>query len=251
MSIISRLHAIGDSDKNNAINSLVERATPDFDFFFMVTLSVFMASLGLLAGSETIVIGSMLIAPLLYPILGISLGLSMSDPVLLRQSAWTVVKASVIAVGASSVAAIFFSSTHSGVIKETSIIVSNSAPSLISLLVGIVAGIAVVYAIVKPKLSETLPGIAISVALIPPLAAAGIGFAWFDINIAFGSLATFFVNVFGIITAGMVTFSIMSVYHLRPTADRVIEREAVRMEIEDAKAKAADVVIKNHEEEGV
>ncbi len=251
MSILSRFQTIENIDKNHAVHTLVERATPDFDFFFMITLSIFMASFGLLIGSVPIVIGSMLIAPLLYPILGVALGLSMSDPLLLRQSVWTITKASIIAIGASAIAAIFFSATHTGVMKETGIMMANTSPSLISLLVGVIAGIAVAYTLVKPKLSETLPGIAISVALIPPLAVAGIGFAWLDLSVALGALATFLINVLGIVAAGMATFSLMNVYHLRSTADRTIAHEAVRMEIENAKAEAADSIIKDKQDDKV
>jgi len=247
MSILSRFETIEDKDKQRAVHTLITRATPDFDFFFMITLSVFMASFGFLINSETIIIGSMLIAPLLYPVLGIALGLSMSDPLLLRQSLWTVAKAIGIALGASIIASLFFSASHSGnVVPKTSIIAIQTAPSLLVLLVGIIAGLAVAYALVKPKLSETLPGIAISVALIPPLTVAGIGIASLNLAITLGSLATFFVNVLGIIAAGMATFSLMNVYHLRNTADRTIAHEAVRMAMEDKKVKVAEEKIRKN-----
>ena len=245
MSILSRFQTIKDTDKRRAVHTLVERSTPDFDFFFMVTLAVLMASFGLLIGSVTIVIGSMLIAPLLYPVLGVALGLSMSDPLLLRQSLWTVTKALLIMVGAAALATLFFSATHGGsAMKETAITLTQAKPSLLLLLVGVIAGIAVAYALVKPKLSETLPGIAISVALIPPLAATGIGVAALNPTLAFGALAAFFVNVLGIVAAGMATFSLMDVYHLRETADRTLVHEAVRMAREDEKAKAVDGEVK-------
>ncbi|HQU07909.1 MAG: hypothetical protein B7X04_02905 [Parcubacteria group bacterium 21-54-25] len=247
MSILSRFQTIEDSDKQRAVHTLVERATPDFDFFFMITLSVFMASFGLLLGSETIVIGSMLIAPLLYPVLGVALGLSMSDPPLLRQSLWTVVKALLIALSASALAALFFIATHSGrSIPLTPTIIAQTAPSLFWLLVGIVAGIAVTYALVRPKLSEALPGVAISVALIPPLAAAGIGIISLNLSVALGSLATFFVNVLGIVAAGMMTFSLMDVYRLRTTAERTLAHEAVRVAQETEKAKAVEEDVKEN-----
>ncbi|HFC10808.1 MAG TPA: DUF389 domain-containing protein [Candidatus Kaiserbacteria bacterium] len=246
MSILSRFQTIKDSDKERAVHTLVERATPDFDFFFMITISVLMASFGLLGNSETIVIGSMLIAPLLYPVLGVALGLSMSDQILLRQSLWTVAKASLIALGASAGAAIFYVAVHGGATPETTAIAVRTTPSLLSLMIGIGAGIAVAYALVKPKLSETLPGVAISVALIPPLAVAGIGIAWLNVTIALGALATFFMNILGTVSAGMITFSLMNVYHLRQTADRAIANEAVRMEIENAKIKAVDEEVISH-----
>ncbi len=240
MSFLSRFQTIVYADKQRAVHLLVARATPDFDFFFMVTLSVLMATFGLLAGSEAIVIGSMLIAPILYPVLGIALSLSMSDQVLLRQSLWTVAKAIGVSFVSATTAALFFTSVHGGVIHETPIIAARTSPSLLLLLVGVVAGVAVVYALVKPKLSETLPGVAISVALIPPLATAGIGFAGLNLTMTLGAFATFFVNVFGIIGAGMITFSLMNVYNLRSVAHKTMEKEAVRVEEENEKAQEVD-----------
>ena len=240
MSFLSRFQTIAHSDKQRAVHLLVARATPDFDFFFMITLSVLMATFGLLAGSEAIIIGSMLIAPILYPVLGIALSLSMSDQVLLRQSLWTVAKAIGISFVSAAGAALFFISVHGGTIRETPIIAARTSPSLLLLLVGVIAGVAVVYSLVKPKLSEILPGVAISVALIPPLAAAGIGFAELNMAITLGAFATFFVNVFGIIGAGMITFSLMNVYSLRSVAHETMEKEAVRVETENKKVQAAD-----------
>lgn len=240
MSFLSRFQTIIHADKQRAVHILVQRATPDFDFFFMITLSVLMATFGLLAGSEAIIIGSMLIAPILYPVLGIALSFSMSDQVLLRQSLWTVVKAIGISFVAAAGAAIFFTSIHGKPIHETAIIAARTSPSLLLLLVGVVAGVAVVYALVKPKLSEILPGVAISVALIPPLAAAGIGVAWLNMGIILGSFATFFVNVFGVIGAAMITFSLMNVYNLRSVAHKTMEKEAERVETENKKVQEAD-----------
>ncbi len=240
MSFLSRFQTIAHLDKQRAVHLLVQRSTPDFDFFFMITLSVFMATFGLLAGSEAIIIGSMLIAPILYPVLGIALSLSMSDQALLRQSLWTVAKAIGISFGSATGATLLFISVHGGVIQETPIIAQRTSPSLLLLLVGVVAGVAVVYALVKPKLSETLPGVAISVALIPPLATAGIGFASLNMAMTLGAFATFLVNVFGIIGAGMITFSLMNVYNLRSVAHKTMEREAVRVETENEKVKEID-----------
>ncbi|MBI2005062.1 hypothetical protein HYS79_02810, partial [Patescibacteria group bacterium] len=106
MSLVSRFQTVGEEDKLRTVKTLVERATPDFDFFFMITLAVFMSSFGLLLGSETVVIGSMLIAPILYPMLGLSLGVSMANPALMRRSFVTILKVSGIAIVASAASAL-------------------------------------------------------------------------------------------------------------------------------------------------
>lgn len=240
MSVLSRFETIEEEDKEKAVKFLVEHATPDFDFFFMIVLAVLMASFGLLAGSETIVIGSMLIAPLLYPILGISLGISMSDPLLVRHSLWTVIKASGFAVAASVTAALFFSVARNGMVAETPEIVLRTTPSLLLLAVAVVSGFAVSYALVKPKLSETLPGVAVSVALIPPLAVVGIGIAWLNASIALGALMVLLLNVLGIVAASMMSFSLMNVYGEKRTAHKALAQEKRRIEDEKIEVKKAE-----------
>lgn len=230
MSLLSRFRIIEEEDKNKAIKTLVERATPDFDFFFMVILSVLMASLGLLSGSETIVIGSMLIAPIMYPILGVSLGLSLSDLTLMRHSFGTLLKAAGLTVVAGAAAALFFSAGHAAVMTPE--ILLRTVPSLAILAIAIIAGLAMSYALARPKLSESLPGVAISVALIPPLAVAGIGIAWLNLDLLVGALGVFLLNLVGIIAAGMATFSLMDVHGERKMVQTTLKQEERRVEHE-------------------
>lgn len=202
----------------------------------MVVLSILMATFGLLAGSETIVIGSMLIAPLLHPILGLALGVSMSNHKLMRRSLTTIGKAVLFAVVAAVVATFFFSfGSFEGTLNDT--ITSRTAPSLMFLVVAVISGFAVTYALVKPDLSETLPGVAVSVALIPPLAVLGIGIAKFDPGIVAGSAVMFGVNVLGIVAASMFAFSIMNVHGKERIAQSVIKKEDKRVEKEEEEIK--------------
>jgi len=239
MSFLSRLQTIDDSGKTKAVKKLVEDATPDFDFFLLVVLSVLMATFGLLAGSETIVIGSMLIAPILHPIIGLALGISMSNPHLIRRSLSTIWKAGLFAIGAAVAATLFFAfGGESGSLNE--IILSRTEPSLIFLMVAVISGLAVTYAMVKPKLSETLPGVAVSVALIPPLAVVGIGIASFDWAVVAGATVMFGVNVLGIVAASMFAFSLMNVHDKQRIAESTIKKEEKRIEKEDEYVAAVD-----------
>jgi len=235
--LLSRLQAVSEVDKTNAVTKLVKDSTPDFDFFFMVILSVLMATFGLIADSESVVIGSMLLAPIMSPILGLSLGLAMSSHKLIYRSLHTMVKAGIFAVVASIVATLLFSFADFSI---SSIIVERTEPSLISFAIAVIAGLAVAYSIVQPSLSATLPGIAVSVALIPPLATVGIGIAHFDIKIASGAIVMFIINVVGIIFASMFAFSLMDVHHKRFIASSTIEEEKERVQEEEAKVEEID-----------
>lgn len=228
MGFISHLRVVSEADKTKAIERLIEDSTPDFDFFLMVTLSMLMAAFGLLLDSTAVVIGSMLIAPILYPTVSLALGVSLSDYKLIGRSFSSIVKAMAFGVG-SAVLVSLFSGIDTYLTNE---VVSRTVPSLLYFAVAVVSGMAVSYSLVKPKLSETLPGIAVSVALIPPLAVVGIGIANLDWAVVAGSFVLFVVNVIGIVFACMVSFSLMDVQGKKKVAESAIEKEERRVEKE-------------------
>ncbi|PIT91252.1 TIGR00341 family protein [Candidatus Kaiserbacteria bacterium CG10_big_fil_rev_8_21_14_0_10_49_17] len=236
MSFISRIRSIDESDKSIAVEKLIAASTPDFDFFLLTTLSVLMATFGLLLDSATVIIGSMLIAPLLYPILSLSVSVSMADYRLLRRSLSTLGKATVLTVGASAIITLFFSYDYS----IGSEILSRAEPSLVYFLVAVISGIAVSYTMVRPDLSETLPGIAVAVALLPPLATVGVGIAELQWTVVSGAIVLFLLNVVGIVGASIVMFSLMNLYSKRSVAERTVVREEVRVVKEKEKAKEID-----------
>jgi len=214
-------------DKVNAVDRLISGGTPSQDFFFMVVLSILTATFGLLLNNSAIIIGSMLIAPILYPILSLSLGITMSDPLLISRSFWTLMKSYALSITAANIATLMFSSELSRVTEE---IVLRAHPSLASVVVAIIVGFAASFALVKPQLNETLPGIAISVSLIPPMAVTGIGIARFDWALVSGSFLLFLVNIIGVIFASMITFSLMNFYGQRKDVDETIKKEDVKIE---------------------
>src|SRR5680860_1296765 len=200
---------ISNKEKNDAVESLFTRSTPSHDFFLMIILSISMATLGLFMNSSAIVVGSMLIAPLLYPILSLSMGIIMSDFSLITKSFFTLLKATVICVLVAAAVTLLFGSQIEGYSNE---ILSRTEPSLFAVAIGALAGFAAAFALVKPRISETLPGVAISVALIPPLAVMGIGLARFDMEVLLGALLLFLVNAAGIIFTALIVFSLMNFY---------------------------------------
>ncbi len=216
-----------EKDKSTAIENLITESTPRQDFFLMVILSVIMATFGLLINNSAVVIGSMLIAPILYPILSLSLGIVMADFKLISRSFYTLVKSITFGIATAAIIALFFSKDYETYFTE---------PSLIYVMIAIVAGMAASFALIKPQLSETLPGVAISVTLIPPLASTGIGIAKFNWAIISESFVLFLVNAIGIIFASMIVFSLMHLYIRRMEARKAIKKEdhAIEKELEKA-----------------
>lgn len=222
-----------EKDKSDAVERLIKSSTPTQDFFFMIILSILTATFGLITNNAAVIIGSMLIAPMLYPLLSLALGITISDSGLVSRSFFTTLKSFAYGVLASTIAALLFSSHFTSLTPE---IMSRVEPTLPFFAIAIVAGLAGSFALVKPQLNETLPGIAISVALIPPLAVLGIGIAKINWQIISGSLLLFIVNAIGIVFAGMVVFSMMNFYVKRSEAKKTVKREDKRVEREKKRA---------------
>lgn len=243
MTIFARFKAIDENRKAAVVRRLIENSTPDFDFFYFVALATLMATLGLLADNAVIIIGSMLIAPILSPILGVALGLVMSDQKVLGRSLLTLGKAFGLGILVSVGATLIFSEQS----ELTAQTLLRADVSLISFIVAIVAGLAVSYALARAELNEALPGVAVAVSLIPPLAVVGIGIAHFDFVVILGSLKLLTANVVGIIFAAMTSFSLMDLYTKRHIADSTIDKEDERVEIENKMV----TELANHKDEGV
>ena len=247
MNILSRFRAISETDKAKAVSKLIEDATPDFDFFYLTVLSVLMASFGLLAGSETVVIGSMLLAPVMSPVLALAMGLSMSNHSLMGRSLSTLGRATAIAIAAATGASLLFSfgSFGSTEVLTNVTILSRTEPTLLFFAVAIIAGLAAAYTSAQPHLSSNLTGVAVAVALMPPLAVVGIGIAHFNLAIAAGAFVMYIVNVAGIVFAAMLSFSLMDVHAKRAQANSKIVAEERRVEREEEKVEE----IANNKEE--
>lgn len=233
LSLLAQFRDVTEHDKTRAVEKLIKVSTPDYAFFFMVTLSVLMATLGLWIGSAAVVIGSMLIAPILYPIISLALGFSISDPKLIERSCYTIGKSVVLGLIASGTVTWLLASRIDSYSSE---IISRTEPSLLYLVVGVIAGVAVSFTLVRPDFSETLAGIAVSVALIPPLAVVGIGLARFDWAVASSSAVLFIVNIIGIVCASMVSFALLNLYGKRHVAETTIKKEEQRVALEHERA---------------
>jgi len=239
MSLFARFRAIDEQQKSLVVRKLMEYSTPDFDYFYLVALSVLMATFGLMLDSGAIVIGSMLIAPLMYPVLGVSLGLVMSNYSVLGRSITTLIKSLGGALILSTAGAFFFGEPEMYMTAE---VLTRTEPTILHLFVAIVAGAAVAYVLSRPEWSDTLPGVAISVALIPPLAAIGIGLAAFSATIIKGATIILLLNLAGIIGTAMVIFLLMNLSEAKKqkVAESTIKREEAKQKVEEDNIKKVE-----------
>jgi uncharacterized hydrophobic protein (TIGR00271 family) len=232
MNVLARFKITDEELKTRAVDRLIKSSTPDFDFFLFVVLAVLMATVGLLLDSATVIIGSMLIAPILSPILSLSLALVMSDYRLLTRSLTTLGKAFAFGIGLSFLAAFFF---EPGAVEIGQEVILRTTPSLLYFVVAVISGFAVSYALVQPDLNETFPGVAVSVSILPPIAVMGIGLKAANWSIVNGALALVIINVIGIVFASMICFSLLDLYRKKQVATKAIETEERRLEDEQEK----------------
>jgi uncharacterized hydrophobic protein (TIGR00271 family) len=238
---------ITERDKTLAVKDLIDDSTPRPSFFFLVVLSVLMAACGLLINNVAVIIASMLIAPILSPILSLALGIIISDGRLISRSFFTLLKSSGYAIGLSAAVTWLlwnFTSSSDFMFELNTEILSRIEPSIVYLIIAIIAGTATAFARVKPELSETLPGTAIAVALVPPLATIGIGVATLRLEVISGALAMFILNAVGIILAAMVMFSLMNLYTKKTVisksvaeADKELEEQIKKSEKKNKRKK--------------
>ena len=182
-----------------AVLAGVERdGTMTAGFLLLVATSCAVATLGLLQNSAAVVIGSMLLAPLLGPILRFGFALPRLDGnAMLRGLGNTL-------AGAAAALAVAMLVVHlSPAAAPTAEILARTQPNLMDLLVALFAGLAGGYAVIR-GLSGTFAGFAIATALMPPLATIGFGLARGDAAIALGAGGLFLINFAGIAASAAV-----------------------------------------------
>ncbi|MDH4199699.1 MAG: TIGR00341 family protein [Spirochaetia bacterium] len=176
------------------------------EYFILLVGSTLIASFGLLQNSTAVIIGAMIIAPLMTPILGFALGSLWGDRKLMAQSAMTLI------VGISG--AVFISAIIGLVmpgIEMNDQIVARTNPTLYDIIIALASGFVGSYAFVNPKISSSVSGVAIAVALVPPLAVTGICIGIFQWQSAIGSFLLFASNLVGISLAASFVFWKMKV----------------------------------------
>ena len=181
--------------------AIVPQASWNFRFGLMMTLAVVVATMGLLANSAAVVIGAMLLAPLMVPVLGTAAALSMGLPKKSLQALSRVVLATLWSIFVAYVLAALFASGPFG-----SEILGRTRPDIKDLVVALAAGFAGSYATVRRDVSAALPGVAVAVALVPPLAVVGVTLEANSNEFARGALLLFVTNLVAIILAGVLTF---------------------------------------------
>jgi len=212
------IHPPGLASQEDLVRERRAAATPSLEFVVLLIMSSVLATLGLISNSPAVVIGAMIVAPLMDPILSLAFGIAIGHRELILKST------ALIALGIGLVIA-----TSAGLTQAMSVdfvdqqILSRTSPNLIDMLVAIAAGTVGAFVQSRRSLLNSLAGVAIAVALVPPLCVTGIGINQSDTitarlnqaivpnlqpHVADGSFLLFITNLLGISAAGVIVFLI-------------------------------------------
>ncbi len=194
----------GEEDYRELFVALRDNATASSAYQVLMVLSVLLALTGLYANSAPVIIGAMVLAPLMPPVVSLAMGLARTESSLIQSSLRTLA----IGVAWGLACGIVLAWIMPLEIPTAEMRVRMS-PTLLDLLVAVISGIAGAYAHAKENIAKGLAGVAIAVALVPPLSVAGIGLGWADWNMAGGALLLLITNLVGIALAGSATFLVL------------------------------------------
>jgi uncharacterized hydrophobic protein (TIGR00271 family) len=179
-------------------------------YIILLILSSVIATLGLFINSGSVIIGAMLLAPLMQPIVSLSMGVLRQDSNLMLNGA----KAVAVGVGLVLLSAMMIAQL-TPMHDLGSEMAARLSPTILDMLVAIASGVAAAYAKNNPKISGSLVGVAIAVALVPPLAVSGIGIGWGSFGIFSNAMLLFLTNLVGIIFAAALTFFVQGFSPIR------------------------------------
>ena len=189
--------------RREIVGDIVDGATATSRFFVLLALSTVIASFGLLSNSAAVIIGAMIVAPLMGPILGLSMGMVTGRQKLERGAIVAEVTGVLMAVGLGYGAGRL--PLNLGISAE---MLGRTSPTLYDLFIAFASGLAGGYASVNRQVNSALAGVAISVALVPPLATCGLLLAVDHRREAMGAFLLFGANFFSIQIAAALVFTL-------------------------------------------
>ncbi|NCN25222.1 TIGR00341 family protein [Candidatus Falkowbacteria bacterium CG10_big_fil_rev_8_21_14_0_10_37_14] len=206
-------------EKNDLCTSVVNHSSIQPGFYFLLAVATFIVSVGLIKDSWPLLIGGMLVAPLLSPILFISLSLTILNSKVFLRSILVFILSAIASFIVSALIGVFTNVN----IESIDVIKRINTFDLSTFLVPVVAGAAASYALAKKGLSDALPGVAVTVTLLPPLAAMGLTFVAGQYEMFSRSLLVYFLNVFGIILGSLIIFLLLGFHKSEKAVVKQVE----------------------------
>ena len=178
-------------------------------FFTLMGFATAIAAFGIIGDSTAVVIGAMLVAPLMTPLMGTSLAMVMGWPRRASMSGLVALGGILFAIGLSVLFGWIYGPEISTVTNSQ--VASRIGPTIVDLAIAIAAGGAGAFALSRPDVSDSLPGVAVAIALVPPLAVIGLMISQANWSAASGALLPFTTNLVAILLVGGGVFILTGV----------------------------------------
>ncbi len=204
-------------DRADAYVRIRRAARPNIDYYVLITLAAIIAGLGLVANSGAVVIGAMLVAPLMSPIVGTGLSTVLGDTRFLRLTLGAVLRGVLLAIFVGMIVGLTLIGK-----PLTPELAARTHPSLLDLAIALFSGMAAAFALSRSNAAGALPGVAIAAALVPPLATVGIAFTAGYYVESMGALLLFTTNFVAIGSATALVFLVLG---FRPAASQKARQE--------------------------
>ena len=196
-------------DKQKAIADLLDNTIPDRDFYILVIGAIILAACGILIDSIPVLIASMIVAPLAYPILSLGLSIIAWDGRLLLRSVVMLVVSIVLAIIIAGLFSLFVKNYFE--VAER-VFISFFPNIFFDVLIAVVSGVIASYGLIRSKVGAAMTGIGIAVSLMPPLVATGIGLFDLANDLAVRAGSIFLLNILGILVGSIITFWIFDIH---------------------------------------
>lgn len=212
--------------KKKTAEILIAESRDSADYYVMLVIATLIITFGLTENNTAIIIGGMLVAPVLFPILALGLGAAAGRIDLFARSLRILVASTILILAISSAVSYFFApDTYMNYEVELRL-----SYSVISVLVAFFAGFAGAYAWARESLRANLPGIAIAVALLPPLCVTGIQLAHKNMDAVQQSFTLFSINVGGIFLASFLIFFFFNYREVKNAVEKSVKEESKESE---------------------
>lgn len=179
-------------------------------FWLLLTLAACIATAGVVSDSTATVIGAMIVAPLATPIQGIGWSIAFGHAGALLRSA-SLLAAAVLAVIALGLALGELLPTLTPLDKNSQV-TSRISPTVVDLFAASATGLAGAFAVSRRDIADIIPGVAIAISLVPPLAVVGLTAGAGEWAHAGGAMLLFVTNVLAIIVGSIVVFTAVRVH---------------------------------------
>lgn len=167
----------------------------------LIMVSTVIATGGLLSDSAAVVIGAMLVAPMMRPVMAAAAAIVLGWAKRLYESLLLVLA---MTIGVVAIAAVI-TMLSPEMITIPRQVLARTEPTFFDLVIALAAGVGGAYVMTR-KESSAIPGVAMAVSLLPPLASCGILIVFTEYNFAVKAFVLFVTNFLAMTLAGAVTF---------------------------------------------